>query len=57
MYGQAVYWIDPQLTALDKALNQLAGMNQAEPRNSGANLCSLWLYLFVNSPKQRLIPA
>lgn len=29
-YGQAVYWIDPLLTTLDKALNQLAGIREAE---------------------------
>ncbi|MCA5919268.1 hypothetical protein LES60_06730 [Pectobacterium brasiliense] len=29
-YGQAVYWIDPLLTALDKALNQLSGIRDAE---------------------------
>ncbi|MCL6328523.1 hypothetical protein EXT51_03270 [Pectobacterium carotovorum subsp. carotovorum] len=29
-YGQAVYWIDPLLTALDKALNQLAGIREIE---------------------------
>ncbi len=29
-YGQAVYWIDPLLTALDKALNQLARIREAE---------------------------
>ncbi|MEH0874638.1 hypothetical protein QM999_07885 [Pectobacterium cacticida] len=29
-YGQAVYWIDPLLTTLDKALNQLAGVRDTE---------------------------
>lgn len=29
-YGQAVYWIDPLLTTLDKALNQLAGVREIE---------------------------
>ncbi|MEQ9871069.1 hypothetical protein ABRP77_17755 [Pectobacterium odoriferum] len=29
-YGQAVYWIEPLLTALDKALNQLAGIRETE---------------------------
>ncbi|MBW5896052.1 hypothetical protein IM881_06205 [Pectobacterium brasiliense] len=29
-YGQAVYWIDPLLTALDKALSQLTGIREAD---------------------------
>ncbi|MEQ9870250.1 hypothetical protein ABRP77_13465 [Pectobacterium odoriferum] len=29
-YAQAVYWIDPLLTALDQANNQLSGIRRAE---------------------------
>ncbi|GLY63374.1 hypothetical protein Pcaca05_42310 [Pectobacterium carotovorum subsp. carotovorum] len=29
-YGQAVYWIDSLLTALDQANNQLSGIRRAE---------------------------
>lgn len=29
-YGQAVYWIDPLLTAIDQANSQLAGIREAE---------------------------
>ncbi|MFJ5456291.1 hypothetical protein [Pectobacterium sp. CHL-2024] len=29
-YGQAVYWIDPLLATLDRALNQLAGIREID---------------------------
>ncbi|UMO89371.1 hypothetical protein HP572_07575 [Pectobacterium sp. PL64] len=31
-YGQAVYWIDPLLTTLDRALSQLADIREADLR-------------------------
>lgn len=31
-YGQAIYWIDPLLTMLDKALRQLADIREIESR-------------------------
>lgn len=38
-YAQAVYWIDPLLTAIDQANSQLAGIRQAEEaRQEKANV-------------------